>query len=112
MEKKKVIRVLCVLFILLSFVSCSHKKKAEEELTPFNAAEKYGGVMGTALKKSKAMDDVLYLKNKINTFQIQEGRYPSSLNELVEKKYIEELPQPPKGMTFHYDPSTGSVDVR
>ena len=112
MEKKKVIRVLCVLFILLSFVSCSRKKKAEEELTPFNAVEKYGGVMGTALKKSKAMDDVLYLKNKINTFQIQEGRYPSSLNELVEKKYIEELPQPPKGMTFHYDPSTGSVDVR
>ena len=111
MKKRKIMIYLCLLTLLL-VVSCSRKKKAEEKLTPFNAAEKYGGVMGTALKRSKAMEDILYLKNKINTFQIQEGRYPSSLDELVEKKYIEKLPQPPAGMTFHYDPSTGSVDVR
>jgi competence protein ComGC len=37
------------------------------------------------------------LKNKINTFQIQEGRYPNSLDELVEKGYIEKLPEPPEG---------------
>ncbi|HOL22238.1 MAG TPA: hypothetical protein PLQ41_05235 [bacterium] len=112
MKKEEIITGLCILFILSGFVSCSRKKKTEEELTPFNAIEKYGGVMGTALKRSKAMDDVLYLKNKINTFQAQEGRYPYSLNELVEKKYIDRLPEPPKGMSFRYDPSTGNVSVQ
>ncbi|MCM8777644.1 MAG: hypothetical protein NC905_05225 [Candidatus Omnitrophica bacterium] len=112
MEKRKIIMGMCIAGILLSSMSCSRKKKTEEELTPFNAIEKYGGVMGTAMKKSKAMDDVLYLKNKINTFQVQEGRYPYSLNELVEKKYIDRLPEPPKGMSFRYDPSTGNVSVQ
>jgi len=90
-----------VIFVLLPFlvISCNRKKETEEELTPMNAVEKYGGVMSKTLKKSKAMDDVLYMKNKINTFQIQEGRYPK-------------LPEPPKGMAFHYDPSTGKVEVR
>ncbi len=103
-----------VIFLLIPFlvISCSRKKETEEELTPMNAVEKYGGVMSKTLKKSKAMDDLLYIKNKINTFQIQEGRYPDSLNELVEKKYLDKLPEPPKGMSFHYEPSTGKVDVR
>jgi hypothetical protein len=100
---------LFILFILLIFVSCSKKK---EELTPLNAPKKYGETMGRAMKKAKAMDDILYLKNKINTFQIQEGRYPNSLDELVEKGYIEKLPQPPEGMKFVYDPKTGSVEVK
>lgn len=101
---------LIIVILCLGLAACSKKEK-KEELTPFNALEKYGGVMSTAMKKSKAMDDVLYLKNKINTFQIQEGRYPSSLNELVEKGYIEKLPEPPKGMSLKYDPSTGDVSV-
>ncbi|MCX8083124.1 MAG: hypothetical protein N3D17_07035 [bacterium] len=112
MEKRRIIMVICIIFIMVCSISCNRKKKVEEELTPFNALEKYGGVMGTAMKKSKAMDDVLYLKNKINTFQIQEGRYPSSLNELVEKHYIERIPEPPKGMSFRYDPSTGNINVQ
>ncbi|MDD3726258.1 MAG: hypothetical protein PHI44_03590 [Candidatus Ratteibacteria bacterium] len=112
MDKIKIIMGMCICSILLCSVSCSRKKKVEEELTPLNAVEKYGGVMGTAMKKSKAMDDILYLKDRINTFHIQEGRYPSSLSELVEKKYIEKLPEPPKGMSFMYDPSTGNVNVQ
>ncbi|MCM8760332.1 MAG: hypothetical protein NC832_01250 [Candidatus Omnitrophica bacterium] len=112
MEKRKIIIGLWISCLILSSVSCNRKKKTEEELTPFNAIEKYGGVMGSAMKKSKAMDDVLYLKNKINTFQVQEGRYPYSLNELVEKKYIDRLPEPPKGMSFRYDHSTGNVSVQ
>ncbi len=105
-------RLMLILVLLPVMVSCSRKEKPADELTPMNAVEKYGGVMGNALKKSKAMDAELYLKNKINTFQIQEGRYPSSLDELVEKKYLEKLPEPPRGMVFQYDPSTGKVSAR
>ncbi len=106
---RKVI-VLALLFLPL-LLSCNRREK-EEDLGILNAPEKYTGVMGKTLKKTKAMDSLLYLKNKINTFQIQEGRYPASLNELVEKKYIEKLPVPPEEMVFTYDSSTGKVDVK
>jgi len=101
-----------IIIILLFFTSCSKKKEKTDNLTPLNAPTKYGEVMDRALKKSKAMNDILYLKNKINTFQIQFGSYPSSLEELVEKGIIEKLPQPPEGMKFVYDPKTGSIDVK
>jgi len=106
--------IVLVLFVLSSvfMVSCKKKEQSGENLTPMNAVEKYGGVMSKTLKKSKAMDGMMYIKNKINTFQMQEGRYPSSLNELVEKRYLDKLPEPPKGMTFNYDPATGNIDVK
>jgi len=103
-------KTLFLILILVFTFSCSKKKK--EELTPLNAPMKYGETMGRAMKKAKTMDEILYLKNKINTFQIQEGRYPNSLDELVEKGYIEKLPQPPEGMKFVYDPKTGNVEVK
>lgn len=107
-------KILYFLIPLLLFIlpSCQKKEEKSKKLTPLNAPGKYGEVMGRTLKKSKAMGDMLYLKNKINTFQIQEGRYPSSLQELIDKGYIEKLPTPPEGMKFVYDPSTGKVDVR
>jgi hypothetical protein len=103
-------RMIFLILILIFNFSCSKKKN--EELTPLNAPAKYGETMGRAMKKAKGMNEVLYLKDKINMFQVQEGRYPNSLNELVEKGYIDKLPEPPEGMKFVYDPKTGNIDVR
>ncbi len=108
---RKACFILTLLMVAFFVLSCNRKEK-EEELNILNAPEKYGGVMGKTLKKTKAMDSLLYLKNKITTFQVQEGRYPSSLNELVEKKYIEKLPEPPEGLQFAYEPLSGKVDVK
>ena len=101
-----------LLLVPLMAVSCKRGENSEEGLNPMNAVEKYGGVMSKTLKKSKAMDDLMYMKNKINTFHMQEGRYPYSLEELAEKKYLENVPEPPKGMAFHYESSTGKVEVK
>ncbi|MGC8977042.1 MAG: hypothetical protein ACP5OB_05400 [Candidatus Ratteibacteria bacterium] len=101
-----------LVFILPIFILSGCSKKKKEELTPLNAPLKYGETIGRAMKKAKAMDSVLYLKNKINTFQIQEGRYPNSLDELVQKGYIDKLPSPPEGMQFFYNPKTGEVSVK
>ncbi len=105
---KNILTTILILIFFFSF-GCSKKK---EELTPLNAPLKYGETMGKTMKKAKAMDEILYLKNKINTFQIQEGRNPKNLEELVEKGYIEKLPQPPEGMQFVYDAKTGNVSVK
>lgn len=106
--------IILMLFILscVSMTSCKKKEQSGENLNPLNAVEKYGGVMSKTLKKSKAMDDVMYVKNKINTFHRQEGRYPTTLNELVEKNYLEKLPELPKDTVFNYDPATGSLNVK
>ncbi|MCM8817928.1 MAG: hypothetical protein NC915_00355 [Candidatus Omnitrophica bacterium] len=103
-------KFLGLFFCLLIFFGCSKEKK--EELTPLNAPKKYFETIDRAKKKAEGMDEVLYLKNKIVTFQIQEGRNPNSLEELVEKGYIEKLPTPPKGMNFVYDPKTGAVSIK
>jgi len=107
----KIMKMLIVSTItLFIFAGCNKKKK--EELTPLNAPAKYGETMGRAMKKAEGMQDVLNLKNEINTFLIQEGRYPQSLQELVDKGYIKEIPKSPENMQFVYDPKTGTIDVR
>jgi len=111
-DKRCHFKLIISFVLLLLLVSCGKKKESPESLTPLNAGEKYGEVMGKAMKKSQAMDDILYLKDKINAFQIQFGKYPSSLDELVEKGIIEKLPEPPKGMRFVYDPRVGGVEVK
>jgi hypothetical protein len=40
-----------------------------------------------------------------------EGHFPKDLNELVEKKYIAQIPSAPNGMKIVYDASKGDVQV-
>src|SRR5262245_11883321 len=42
--------------------------------------------------------DVAAVNQAIQMFNVQEGRYPKDLNELVEKKYMPKLPPVPYGM--------------
>lgn len=105
---------ICLLIVaVLTFclAGCG-KKQGSGSGSPINAVEKYGGLMGRALKRSKASNEVMYLSNKINLFKRQEGRYPSSLNELAEKGIVDQLPQAPAGTQFVYDPATGKVEVK
>jgi hypothetical protein len=111
---KKILLVTGTIIFLMVAAGC-HKKQGgaqSQDLGITNAPAKYGEVMGRALKKAESMDNVLYLKNKINTFHIQKGRYPANLQELVDEQLIDKIPEPPKGMKYDYDPSTGSLNVK
>jgi hypothetical protein len=55
--------------------------------------------------------DTVAIKNAIEMFNVQEGRFPKDLNELVEKKYIPQVPTPPHGSKIVYDANTGTVKV-
>jgi len=50
-------------------------------------------------------------QQQVNLFQVQEGRLPKDLNELVGPNYISHLPNPPPNMRFDYNPATGQVKV-
>jgi hypothetical protein len=51
------------------------------------------------------------LNENLNLFNVQEGRYPNDLNELVTKKYLPYIPDPPAGMKLVYDAAQGKVSV-
>ena len=108
---KNVVFFLMVVFLAIGLTACGKKPvpASEEGLNPANAIQKYGGVMGKTYKRAKSFDALLSLKHDITSFQTEQGRWPSSLQELVEKGYTKELPSPPEGMSFKYNSNNGSI---
>ena len=112
---RRLVLSLVVISLSIGLVSCGKKHKPASEsptLTPGNAIEQYGGVMGKTYQKAKAMDVVLPLKQLVDSFYVQEGQYPTTLQELVDKSYIKELPKPPTDQEISYDPATGAVSLK
>ncbi len=51
------------------------------------------------------------LEKVCKTFKDKEGRYPRTLNELVQKKVVNEIPADPLGREIKYDSGTGKVNA-
>jgi len=49
------------------------------------------------------------LEQKAQEFKSKEGRYPSSLQELVDKGYVGQIPESPVGRKLSYDSSNGTI---
>ncbi|MCM8815901.1 MAG: type II secretion system protein GspG [Candidatus Omnitrophica bacterium] len=111
MKKNIACGLLILLLILVS--SCEREqKKQETPKTGGNPIEQYGSVMSQSLQKAKGMDAILPLKQLIDSFYVEQGRYPTTLQELVEKNYIKEIPAPPRGYDYHYESSTGKITLK
>jgi hypothetical protein len=55
--------------------------------------------------------DTASLNKAVDMFNVDKGRYPKDLNELVQEKYIPKLPTPPYGTKLDYNPTSGKVSV-
>lgn len=75
------------------------------------APAQYMGALGQAERHAGATADVASLNQAIGQFQIDKGRFPKDLNELVQEKYLTKIPDAPYGMKIDYDPATGHVQV-
>jgi hypothetical protein len=64
-----------------------------------------------AQQKAVKTIDTASLDKAIDMFNVQKGRYPKDLNELVTEKCISEIPKPPYGTKIEYDAKSGSVSV-
>jgi hypothetical protein len=71
----------------------------------------YYGAMIKAKRNAITTSDVATLKPAIDQFQVDKGRFPKDLNELVQEKYISKVPDAPYGFKMDYDPATGVVKV-
>jgi hypothetical protein len=78
---------------------------------PPNAPVDYLGGLVNAQNRAIKTVDVASLNQAVQLFNVQEGRFPKDLNELVEKKLIAKIPDAPNGMKLQYDANTGTVTV-
>src|SRR6185369_4325997 len=64
-----------------------------------------------AEKSSEQKIDVAALNKVVQQFNVQEGRNPKDLNELVTMRYLGKVPEPPNGYKITYDATSGQVNV-
>jgi hypothetical protein len=79
--------------------------------TPLSAPADYVGALGKAKQAAEKTVDTATLNQAIQMFNVEKGRFPKDLNELVTEKYVPKLPPAPYGMKLDYDPASGKVKV-
>jgi|SRR5687768_11296342 len=70
--------------------------------------------LGAAAKAKRAADKTVSaagLNQAIQLYHAQEGQLPKTLDDLVTKRYIANIPLPPAGMKYDYNPQTGALKV-
>jgi hypothetical protein len=71
----------------------------------------YLGALGKSKQTATKTVDIASLNQAVQMFQVEKGRLPKNLDELVEENIIGRLPKPPYGMKFDYNAATGEVKV-
>ena len=77
---------------------------------PITAPVDYLGAVGKAQKTASKTISAVGLRQAIQMFHAQEGRFPSELKELS-PDYVGQIPPPPVGMKYSYDPKVGVVKI-
>jgi hypothetical protein len=76
-----------------------------------NAPASYLGALASGQSRAIKTVDMASLNEAAQMFNVQEGRFPKDLNELVASKLIARIPDAPNGMKIEYDPATGKSSV-
>ncbi len=67
------------------------------------------------LERSRQRNKMEHMRQEIlgsiQAFQSDLGRLPNTLNELVLRGYMDEIPPPPDGMTYEYSPVSGTARI-
>jgi hypothetical protein len=70
----------------------------------------YLNTMVQAQKSANKTIDVSYINQALQLFNVQEGRYPKNLQELV-PNYVAKIPDAPPGSKIVHDATSGTVKV-
>ena len=78
--------------------------------TPVNPADVTNNTLVNSKRTADKTIDVSFVNQAIQLFNVQEGRYPKTLDELT-PKYVAKLPDAPLGYKLSYDAKKGEVSV-
>jgi hypothetical protein len=95
----------------LVVVGCGKKQESTPAPPPPAVHDGYLGTLARGQQIAVKGIDTASLNQEVTLFNVQEGRLPKDLNELVTMHYLGKLPEPPPGMKINYDPATGKVTV-
>jgi hypothetical protein len=84
-------------------------KKSSSQNATINPADVNNPLVNAKRTADKTLD-VSYLNQAVQLFNVQEGRYPNTLEELT-PKYVAAIPDAPLGYKINYDASKGEVTV-
>ena len=85
--------------------------QSNRPMTNDGAFGQYVGGLAQAKQNAGKTVDVASLREEIRLFQVDKGRYPASLDELVQENYLKKIPDAPYRMKIDYNPETGDVNV-
>jgi hypothetical protein len=91
---------------------CGENPGAPAKANPAAAPADYLKAAAKSQQRAIKTVDTAALNKAIELFYVQEGRFPKDLDELVEKKFVPELPPAPAGMKIVYDAKVGVVQVQ
>ena len=112
----RMLSYLCVAAGLLS-AGCGDKGSAPTATTNaasdgvLSAPGNYLSAAAKAQQSAVKTVDTTSLDKAIQLFNVERGRNPKDLNELVEQKYIPQIPATPSGTKLVYDANAGTVKV-
>ena len=103
----------------LLLASCSQKadkpaattNTTASDSSPLTAPVQYLGAAAKAQQNAVKTVDKASLNQAIQQFNVDHGRNPKDLNELVEQKYIAKTPAAPYGSKIVYDLNSGEVKI-
>jgi len=78
---------------------------------PLDAPADYVRSLGKAQQSAVKTVDTSSINQAIQLFNVEKGRNPRDLNELVEQKFMPQFPAAPIGMKLDYDAQSGKVSV-
>jgi hypothetical protein len=98
---------------LLLLVGCQENGSAVREgvREGVEAPSRYVGANIRAQQQAQVTAALNSVNGAVRMFHTTEGRYPQSLNELVQRNYLATLPDLPRGVSYAYDARTGQVSV-
>ena len=100
-------RLLATTAAMVLLAGCD--KTSSSQNTTINPADVNNPLVNAKRTADKTLD-VSYLNQAVQLFNVQEGRYPSKLEELT-PKYVAAIPDAPLGYKINYDASKGEVTV-
>lgn len=105
----------CSLVALAFVTGCDRladsSAQSNRPLTNDGAYGNYIAGLAQAKQDAGKTVDVASLREEIRLFQVDKGRYPNSLDELVQENYIKKIPDAPYRMKIDYNSETGDVNV-
>jgi len=78
---------------------------------PLTAPVDYLAAAGRAQQTATKVIDTTSVDKAIQLFNVDKGRNPKDLNELVQEKYLPQVPTPPYGTKLVYDANAGTVKI-